>query len=92
VAGDGAVDFESLTPTQQLVLEVLAARHRLGHTTWTFTASDALTKAFKQLGELGLITHMGGVVEKTRRASLTETGKKLMLDPHYRPPSNGGRR
>jgi hypothetical protein len=58
VAGDGAVDFESLTPTQQLVLEVLAARHRLGHTTWTFT----------------------------------ETGKKLMLDPHYRPPSNGGRR
>ena len=36
-----AEDTDSLPPTQYLVLDVLAARYRLGENAWTFPARDA---------------------------------------------------
>jgi hypothetical protein len=75
-----------LTPTQDLVLEVLAARYRLGETLWTFRSNSAIRTAANTLYDLGYITVDNGVTENTFRASLTEKGKKLVLDAAYKPP------
>lgn len=67
----------SLTPSEELVLEVLVARHRLGETLWTFDAR--LTKQIESLADLGYVMPMNGVVEKTVRASLTPVGIKILV-------------
>lgn len=73
-----------LTPTQNLVLEVLAARHRLGERIWTF--DSRLTQTIMGLGRLNLVTPIDGNVERTIRASLTKEGEKFVLDPGYSSP------
>lgn len=78
--------FSRLTPMQQLVMEVLAARYRLGHQLWTFTNSSGLSQAVKVLRLTGYIETMPGVIENTIRISLTSHGKTLVLDPEYAPP------
>lgn len=80
------VEFATLSPMQQLVMEVLASRYRLGHEIWTFTNSNALAKAFKALRERGYIETMSGVIQHTVRAMLTAKGRDLVLDPYYVPP------
>lgn len=82
----------NITPTQELVLEVLAARHRLGESLWTFTSNRAVTVALEALEAAELVNTMGGVVERTVRASLTDTGRDLMLTPGYRLPDRALRR
>lgn len=79
-------EFAGLTPTQQLVLEVLGSRLRLGHKIWTFTTSSALTRALKALAALGYVIPDSGILQGTVRASLTEAGQWLVLDPKYVPP------
>lgn len=79
-------EFATLTPMQQLVMEVLASRHRLGHKIWTFANNNTLAKAFKALRERGYIETMPGVVQYTVRATLTGKGRDLVLDPHYVAP------
>lgn len=61
-----------LTPTQDLILDVLAGRYRLGDTLWTF--DSRLSPAIDGLSDLGLVQPMHGTVHKTVRASLTEAG------------------
>jgi hypothetical protein len=78
-------EFAGLPPLQQLTLEVLAARYRLGHEMWTFKRSDGLTKAMTALKERKLLEPHSGVVEGTVRASLTDRGINMMLDPEYVP-------
>lgn len=70
-----------MTPTEDLVLEVLAARYRLGHQLWTFKSRHS--RVINSLVEQGLVFSMHGVVEKTVRAGLTEKGMDAVLSPRY---------
>lgn len=76
----------ALTPTQDLVMEVLAARRRMGENLWTFESRH--TKTINQLAELGLVYVASGVVEKTIRATLTDAGVKYSLSSSYKIPSD----
>lgn len=79
---------KNLTPTEDLFLEVLAARTRLGHGVWTF---DVLHKRVaRSLEERGLIGWKSGVVERTILAWLTDDGRSLCLHEAYVPPILGG--
>jgi len=74
------------TPTEELILEVLTARTRLGETFWTFSSRPGITGAAKVLERKGLVFLMSGQVERTFRAGLTERGKEEMLFKDYVPP------
>lgn len=74
---------DTLPVTDQLVLEVLLARHRLGEHCWTFP--NRLRPALRRLEALRLITWKNGVVERTCIAHLTDRGRAL-LDASYQPP------
>lgn len=82
MARPGRADL--VTPTQELLLEVLAARTRLGETLWTFDARFA--GQLRQLEAEGLVEVMSGTIEKTVRASLTSKGQDAMLSSVYWPP------
>lgn len=81
-----AVDIGTLPPTQVLVLEVLAARHRLGERLWTFPSH--LQRQISALDRLGLVWQASGVVEHTVRASLTDAGVEKMLHGPYVSPAH----
>ena len=81
-----------LTPTQDLVMEVLFARTRLGHTLWTFDRNHATTKAANELQTLGYISVMHGMVPHTFRAELTEHAIKKFMSNAYTAPILGGPR
>lgn len=74
-----------LTPTEDLILEVLAARYRLGENLWTFDTSTR-PSALK-LESKGLINVTHGIVEKTYRASLTAAGMDMAISPTYTSPT-----
>ena len=73
-----------LTPTQDLILNVLTARYRLGDTLYTFDTSHS--NAAKGLVGFGLIRTMHGVTEKTFRASLTDAGIAFYMSATALPP------
>lgn len=77
---------DELTPTQELIMEVLAARTRLGEHFWTFGRRPAIVMAAKQLESVGLVFLRSGQVERTFQAGLTESGKKMVLHDPYVPP------
>lgn len=74
-----------LTPTQDLIMEVLAARYRCGEHLWTFDSRH--TKAIRELSRLGLVHEASGVTEHSIRAMLTDAGKALYLLDTYIPPN-----
>lgn len=74
-----------LTPTQDLVMEVLAARYRLGEHLWTFDARHS--KTINQLAEMGFVQSMHGIVDHSVRAMLTDAGKAIYLLDTYTPPN-----
>jgi len=78
------VDPQSFTPTQDLILDVLGARYRLGENLWTFDSN--LRKQAEQLAARGLVFTTHGIIEHTIRAGLTEAGKAATLSPDYSPP------
>lgn len=71
---------------QQLIMETLASRYRLGHNIWTFTMNNALPKALKGLESSGYVEVLSPTIQHTTRASLTEQGRWLILDKDYVPP------
>lgn len=77
-------DELNLTPTEDLVMEVLAARYRLGENIWTFDTRHARTLG--KLADRGLVSTMHGIVEKTVRASITQKGIEAYIDEHYVSP------
>lgn len=77
-------DTYSLPPTQSLVLEVLAARARLGETHWTFSTRHR--PALEALATRGLLWWKSGIVEKTCMAWLTDAGREAVFSPTYTPP------
>lgn len=75
-----------MTPTQELVMEVLAARYRLGENIWTFRTNQAVKSALRALEADDMVFTMHGIVEGTIRAGLTENGRDAFLSPNYRVP------
>jgi hypothetical protein len=73
-----------LPPTQYLVMEVLAARYRLGHQAWTFPR--VLRPAMNALEEKRLIWWKSGTAPASILAGLTTTGREHSLMPGYVPP------
>lgn len=73
-----------LKPKQELVMEVLTARFRLGEMFWTFRGRHE--KTLRELEKLGLVEIMHGVVDDTVRASLTPLGEGMFVSRNYTPP------
>jgi hypothetical protein len=73
-----------LTPTEDLMMEVLAARHRLGESLWTF---DSRTRRLAvHLEKMGFIVLIHGNVENTFRARMTTQAADVYLSKRYKPP------
>jgi hypothetical protein len=60
---------EKLTPTQELVIETLQARYRLGHSFWTFDTK--IRSVIRQLETGGWVFTMSGVTENSIRVGLS---------------------
>jgi hypothetical protein len=74
-----------VSPSEDLMMEVLAARYRLGEQIWTFANSTKPTA--RKLEKRGWITMYSGQVERTYRAGLSVEGiKAWQLDRPYVPP------
>jgi hypothetical protein len=67
-----------------LIMEVLAARLRLGEWCWTFKTEHR--PAARRLVNRGLIDMWSGVVENTFRATLTPAGRAMYLSDTYQLP------
>jgi hypothetical protein len=78
------IDTDALPPTQYLVLEVLAARHRSGEHMWTFPSR--LGPALRALEHAGLVSVMHGIAPRTLRARLTEAGEDASMSAVYNKP------
>lgn len=74
------------TPTQELVLELLTARHRLGEQVWTLAANGTVRRALIALEADGLVGWKSGVVSDIYLAWLTDEGKAECMSPTYTPP------
>lgn len=82
-------DTDNLPPTQYLVMEVLAARHRLGDNYWTFPSS--CWSPIRALVNRGYVYHKDGITEHTERVWLTDEGFAAWgLDKPYPPFATGG--
>lgn len=75
---------DDLTPTEALVMEVLAARFRLGETSWPMP--DRVKPALKGLAAKGLLSFQSDIMPRYQRATMTEEGKKIFMRPGYIPP------
>lgn len=73
-----------LPPTQYLIMEVLAARFRLGEHLWSFTSE--LRRPLDSLLRAGLIDVLSSPAPGALRARLTDAGRKHVLKPGYVPP------
>ena len=73
-----------LPTSQYLILEVLAARSRLGEACWTFPTR--CHPALRRLEARGLVTYKSGVIEHTLLAWFTDKGRALALSESYTPP------
>ena len=79
------VDSDDLSPTEYLVMEVLAARFRLGERQWPFP--NRVRPALRKLEAKGLIVFKDGVTEGVQSARLTLDGEHMFLDLGYVPMS-----
>lgn len=81
-----AFDTDTLPPTQYLILEVLAARHRTGERLWTFPAK--LRHHLNVLADRGLIGWKSGITYGTVRAWFTDAGRAAALLATYKTPAD----
>lgn len=84
------VDIDSLPPVEYLVMDVLAARARLGETCWTFPSR--LRPAMRSLADRGLLWWQPGNLPHTIRAFLTGEGRGAVLYEGYTDPVMTARR
>lgn len=77
--------MDDLPPTEYLILEVLAARWRVGERVWTFPTR--VNRALDSLAGKGLVGWKSGVVERTSLAWLTDGGRAEMLSDTYETPT-----
>ncbi len=81
-----AFDVDRLPPVSYLILDVLAARYRLGEQLWTFPSR--LRPHLQRLSSQGLVGCKHGVAERSMQAWLTPLGREAVLSPTYRPPND----
>lgn len=79
------MDALTLTPTQDLMMEVLAARARLGHREWEFDTRHAATA--KHLETAGLVYVLSSPAPRTIKVGLTNAGRDAYISPTYTPPA-----
>jgi hypothetical protein len=71
----------NFTPTEELILDVLQARIRLGENIWNF--DSRLKPSIEKLQAKGLVNFKGGNVENTLLAWPTDEGKILLFDGKF---------
>lgn len=74
----------ALTPTEEVIIEALVARWRLGEQLWTFRSS--LRQAANKLVEKGLVHDLGSTTGQDIRLRLTDAAQKRFGNPMYDPP------
>ena len=73
------------TDAQELMVDLIVARHRLGEPFWP--VSTRLNRTYKVLAEKGYVEIIDGNVEGTVRLRLTSAARKeLIEDSSYVPP------
>ncbi|WP_251151373.1 hypothetical protein [Cellulosimicrobium sp. Marseille-Q4280] len=75
---------KALTPTQELVMEVLAARYRLGEQWWTF--EPELRQTIRTLDDGGLVDIIDGHTAGRVEARLTAAGLVQYVRPGFTSP------
>lgn len=78
------MDPNDLPPTEYLMMEVLAARLRLGEPFWTFPRR--LSGVARSLEAKGYVTWKHGVAESTIMVFATLDAEQLFLAPEYTQP------
>jgi hypothetical protein len=73
---------DALTPTEDLLIEVLIARHRLGEPFWPFERCHR--KTLERLEAKGLVSFQGAVTPHLR-AELTAAGRERFMSRPYMP-------
>lgn len=75
----------SLTPTEELIIDVLVARHRLGEPFWPIAMRHR--KSIAALENRGLVNNLGSADGTCLRVGLTLKAKALWARPEkYVPP------
>lgn len=77
-----------LTPSENLIMEVLIARARLGEMLWTFDSN--VKHHLASLEEKGAVMVLNGIVPKTVRAGLSDEAVVALLSFNYSPPFMSG--
>lgn len=77
--------MSDLTPTEDLICEVLAARHRLGEPFWPVDRRHR--RALDSLTAKGLVSYQSGWTPKDLRAQLTDKGRAVYLKDDYVAPA-----
>lgn len=77
-----------LKPTEWLMMEVLAARRRLGEATWTFPSQ--FKRQAKVLQELDYVWWKHGTCQGTILVVLTDKGFAAATSPAYKTAGRGG--
>jgi len=75
------LDEITLTPTEELIMELLQARYRLGENSWSFM--NRHMKALNSLEDRGLIAHKSAPVEGARLVWLTDLGYEFLFSREY---------
>jgi hypothetical protein len=79
------IDPDKLPPTQYLIGEVLAARHRLGEPFWHFPTM--LGRAIDALVDAGLVESEFRGDIRMHRIRFTEVGRKAWVSDTYKAPA-----
>ena len=89
---DADMEFVELPLSQSLILEVLAARHRLGENLWTFEKRRGMSIALHNLAIEGWVTYKSGIIENTYLVAMTAKARDVLLSVTYEPPILKGTR
>jgi hypothetical protein len=77
-------ETENFTPTQELIMDLLVARARLGENVWTF--STRVTKAVEDLSQKGHVYWKSAPTYGHILVWLTEESKNKLLSFPYEAP------
>lgn len=79
------MSLPKLTAPQELMVDMLQARHRLGEPFWP--VSTKLTRTYHELASKGYVEILSGHVEGTVRLMLTDAAREQLLrESTYVPP------
>lgn len=77
-------DYSDLTAAEELFIELLIARHRLGEEVWNFSMREL--NVARRLTKKGYVATKAGITQGNFRAWLTDDAKKVLLAYPYVPP------